>query len=244
VSHSEPFPNRLPISSSLSRYNRDTFSKREFETRESRLRKALAMFEREAGRGRVLDVAAGSGIAAGALAEQGWQVSALDISAELVEQIESRGEIEAAVHDLSEGPLPFGDGTFEAIFAGEIIEHLVDTASFVAELRRVLKPGGIAVITTPNLASFENRLRLLLGRYPIWVEYELSDQGHVRSYTVPTLRHQLRSNAFEVEQVTGNWVPLVPQRFVHDVRVPALARTGDWFPSLAQGIVVRGRAVG
>lgn len=232
------------MASPLSDYNRDTFSKREFETRESRLRKAMAMFERESGRGRVLDVAAGSGIAAGALAERGWRVSALDISEELVAQIQERGQIDAAVHDLSEGPLPFQDGTFEAVFAGEIIEHLVDTASFVAELRRVLKPGGIAVITTPNLASFENRLRLLLGRYPIWVEYELSDQGHVRSYTVPTLRHQLRSNGFEVEQVVGNWVPLIPQRFVHDVRIPALARTGDWFPSLAQGIVVRGRAVG
>lgn len=232
------------MASPLSNYNRDTFSKREFETRESRLRKALAMFERETARGRVLDVAAGSGIAAGALAEQGWRVSALDISAELVEQIERRGAIDAAVHDLSDGPLPFEDDSFEAVFAGEIIEHLVDTASFVAELRRILKPGGIVVITTPNLASFENRLRLLLGRYPIWVEYELSDQGHVRSYTVPTLRAQLRRNGFAVEQVVGNWVPVVPQRFVHDVRIPALARTGDWFPSLAQGIVVRGRAVG
>lgn len=199
------------------------------------------MLEREPRRGRLLDVAAGSGIAAEALDRQGWEVSALDISEELVEQIAARGAIEARVHDLSEGPLPFPDATFEAVFAGEIIEHLVDTAGFVEELSRVLKPGGVAIVTTPNLASFENRLRLLLGRYPIWVEYELSDQGHVRSYTVPTLRAQLRRHGFEVEEIVGNWVPFIPQRFVHDVRLPALARTGDWFPSLAQGLVVRGR---
>lgn len=201
------------------------------------------MLEREPRRGRLLDVAAGSGIAAEALREQGWDVSALDISEELVEQIRSRG-IDADLHDLSEGPLPFPDDSFTAVFAGEIIEHLVDTAAFLAELQRVLAPGGVAVVTTPNLASFENRLRLLLGRYPMWVEYELSDQGHVRSYTVPTLRAQLRRQGFDVEEVVGNWVPFVPQRFLHDVRVPALARTGDWLPSLAQGLIVRARALG
>lgn len=201
------------------------------------------MFEREPRRGGLLDVAAGSGIAAGALREQGWDVSALDISEELVEQIRSRG-IDADLHDLSEGPLPFPDDSFAAVFAGEIIEHLVDTATFLSELRRVLAPGGVAVVTTPNLASFENRLRLLLGRYPMWVEYELSDQGHVRSYTVPTLRAQLRRQGFDVEEVVGNWVPFVPQRFLHDVRIPALARTGDWLPSLAQGLIVRARALG
>ena len=85
------------------------------------------------------------------------------------------------MHDLASGPLPFEDGAFGAVFAGEIIEHLVDTAGFLAELHRVLAPGGVAVITTPNLASFENRVRMLLGRYPNFVEYELGGDGHVRA---------------------------------------------------------------
>jgi 2-polyprenyl-3-methyl-5-hydroxy-6-metoxy-1,4-benzoquinol methylase len=229
------------MTSRLSTFNRDVFSERVFEARESRLRKALAMFEREPRRGRLLDVAAGSGIAARALTDQGWEVTALDISEELVEQIRARGKIDALVHDLAAEPLPFDDGSFRGVFAGEIIEHLVDTGGFLDELQRVLGPGGLAVITTPNLASFENRLRLALGRYPIWVEYELGDQGHVRAYTLPTLRAQLRDRGFRVERELGNWVPLLPQRIIDDLRAPVLARTGDWFPSLSQTLIVQAR---
>ena len=228
------------MSSELSTFNRSVFSRHTFEARESRLRKALTMFEREPRRGRLLDVAAGSGIAAEALMAQGWEVTASDISDELVAQVRARG-VDARIHDLASGPLPFEDTSFEAVFAGEIIEHLVDTTAFLDEVRRVLGPGGIVVVTTPNLASLENRLRLLLGRYPAWVEVALSDQGHVRAYTLHTLRAHLRGRGFEVEEVAGNWVPLIPQRWIDDVRFPPLARTGDWFPSLAQGLIARGR---
>ncbi len=228
------------VNSSLSQFNRRIFSEHRFEARESRLRKALDLLDEESERGRLLDVAAGSGIAAQLLQEGGWEVSALDISEELVSQIGERG-VDARVHDLASGPLPFGDQTFAAVFAGEIIEHLVDTTEFLDELRRVLVPGGVAVLTTPNLASFENRLRLLLGRYPIWVEFAMSDQGHVRSYTLPTLRAHLGARGFAVEAIVGNWVPFLPQRWVNDVRFPALARTGDWFPALSQGLIAKAR---
>lgn len=225
----------------LSAFNREVFRGRRFEARESRLRKAFAMLAAEPERGRLLDVAAGSGLAAEALAQQGWAVSALDLSEELVGQVRERGIDDVRVHDLSSGALPFADGAFRAVFAGEIIEHLVDTGGFLDELRRVLTPGGVAVITTPNLASFENRLRLLLGLYPRWVEYDLSDQGHVRAYTAPTLRRHLREHGFAVEELRGNWVPVLPQPLLNDVLVPALARTGDWLPRLSQGLIVKAR---
>ena len=213
-----------------------------FERRESRLRKALEAFAREPSRGSILDVAAGSGLASEALKAQGWDVSALDLSPELVAQIQARGITDARAHDLSAGPLPYPDETFAGVFAGEIIEHLVDTRGFLLEIARVLAPGGLLVLTTPNLASFENRVRLLFGIYPAWLEYELSSQGHVRAYTVRTLRAQLRQCGFHVEGIVGNWVPFLPQALVHDVRVPALARTGDWLPGLSQGLIARARA--
>lgn len=226
--------------SSLSDWNRETFDTRVFEPRESRLRKAFAMLAEEP-RGRLLDVAAGSGIAAEALARDGWSVSALEISDALARQIRERGVADVRTHDLAKGRLPFEDSTFGAVFAGEIIEHLVDTAGFLAEVRRVLEPGGIAVITTPNLASFENRVRMLLGRYPNFVEYELGGDGHVRAYTLPVLRAQLERAGFAVEKAKGNWVPFLPQVLANDVRMPFLARTGDWFPRLSQGLIVKAR---
>ena len=46
--------------------------------------------------------------------------------------------------------IPFQDGQFDAIFAGEVIEHVTDVERTLHEWRRVLKPGGVAIITTPN----------------------------------------------------------------------------------------------
>jgi 2-polyprenyl-3-methyl-5-hydroxy-6-metoxy-1,4-benzoquinol methylase len=231
----------MPRHFALSEFNREVFSRRVFEPHESRLLKALRMFESEAVKGRLLDLAAGSGIAAERLAAQGWDVTALDISSELLEQIRVRGIRDVRQHDLSDEALPFEDATFGGVFAGEIIEHLVDTGAFLDEVRRILEPGGVVVITTPNLASFENRLRLLVGAYPRWVEYDLGDQGHVRSYTLRTLRKHLHDRGFNVEQVKGNWVPFVPQRFLNDLIWPPIARTGDWLPSLSQGLIVKAR---
>jgi hypothetical protein len=55
------------------------------------------------------------------------------------------------------------------------------------------------------------------------------------------LRHQLARHGLRVERHVGNWVPFVPQRFLDDRTAPWLAVTGDWFPSLAMGILMTAR---
>jgi SAM-dependent methyltransferase len=228
------------MSGAISQHNIDTFADRSFEPRGSRIPKSFELLDPEP-RGRLLDVAGGSGVTAELLTARGWEVSALDISDALVAKMRARGIADARQHDISNGPLPYPDASFQAVFAGEIIEHLVDTAAFLAEFRRVLAPGGVAVITTPNLASFENRVRMLFGRYPNFVEYELGGDGHVRAYTLPVLRAQLDRAGFTVEKAKGNWVPFLPQVLMNDVRTPFVARTGDWFPRLSQGLIVKAR---
>jgi 2-polyprenyl-3-methyl-5-hydroxy-6-metoxy-1,4-benzoquinol methylase len=224
----------------LSQHNIDTFSDRNFEPRGSRLPKSFELLEPEP-RGRLLDVAGGSGVTAEILRSRGWEVSALDVSDALVERMRARGIEDARRHDLSAGPLPYPDAKFQAVFAGEIIEHLVDTAGFVAELARVLVPGGVAVVTTPNLASFQNRLRLLRGRYPNYMEHELGGDGHVRAYTAQTLTKQLEGGGLSVEKLRGTFVPFVPQVLLTDERFPPLARTGDWFPRLSVVLIAKAR---
>ena len=53
-------------------------------------------------------------------------------------------------------PLPFRAGVFDALFAGELIEHLTNPATAMAEFRRVLKPGGVLILTTPNRRRLAN----------------------------------------------------------------------------------------
>jgi SAM-dependent methyltransferase len=67
--------------------------------------------------------------------------------------------------DLGEG-LPFDSGRFEVVHANQVIEHLRETDRFLAEIRRVLAPDGVACISTNNLASWHNVVSLALGFQP------------------------------------------------------------------------------
>src|SRR5580692_12433731 len=59
--------------------------------------------------------------------------------------------------------LPVADGTADVVIMSELIEHLVDPDGAVAEARRMLRPGGSLLLSTPNLAAWYNRGLLALG---------------------------------------------------------------------------------
>jgi 2-polyprenyl-3-methyl-5-hydroxy-6-metoxy-1,4-benzoquinol methylase len=221
---------------------RTEYAAHRMDLRESRIRKLLRLLETETP-GRLLDVGCAGGELAALLAARGWRVEGADAEPALVEAARARG-VEARLVDLDRAPLPWPDRAVDVVVAAEVIEHVVDTDHLLEEIARVLRPGGALVITTPNLASLENRLRLLLGRYPMWMDIGVGGTGHVRYYTPRMLRHQLARHGLMVERHVGNWVPLVPQRLLDDRRAPWLARTGDWWPSLAMGILMKARRVG
>jgi 2-polyprenyl-3-methyl-5-hydroxy-6-metoxy-1,4-benzoquinol methylase len=224
----------------VSEYNRDT--KFTYELRESRLKKCVRIIDRLSP-GRMLDIGCSTGDWSAHWQSQGWQCAGIDIDRAHVEIASHRG-IDARYCDLNRDPLPFEDQSFDLIFAGEVIEHLVDTDAFLQELHRCLRPGGSVLITTPNLASFENRLRLVLGIYPIWLNYNLAGSGHVRAYTPGILKKQLRDHGFRITRHKGNWVPFIPQHFTDDIKQPWLAFTGDLFPSLAMDIIMLAERTG
>ena len=73
--------------------------------------------------------------------------------------------IETHWADLDEA-LPFEDSDFDVVVAGELLEHLRDPRRVVADVRRVLRPGGTFVASVPNAYRLKNRARFLLGRKP------------------------------------------------------------------------------
>ena len=221
---------------------RTDYAQHRVDLRESRIRKLLGLLGTETP-GRLLDVGCAGGELAALLATHGWRVQGAEAEPALVEAARARGVDTRAV-DLDRAPLPWSDGAFDAVVAAEVIEHVIDTDHLLAEIARVLRTRGVLVITTPNLASLENRLRLLLGRYPMWMDVGVEGTGHLRYYTPGVLRRQLAQHGLTVERHVGNWVPLVPQRWLDDRRAPWLAVTGDWWPSLAMGILVKARREG
>jgi 2-polyprenyl-3-methyl-5-hydroxy-6-metoxy-1,4-benzoquinol methylase len=224
----------------LAEYNKEKFQALKTEIRESRLKRVTRMILEEAP-GRLLDIGCGDGSFSSRFLSAGYSVDGVDLTENQVLLARSRG-VAAIRHELGAGPIPYVNESFDIVFAGEVIEHLVDTSSFIGEILRILKPGGCAILTTPNLASFENRLRLLFGIYPMWLEYKLEGgQGHVRAYTPRVLKQQLREHGFTIEQHIGNWVPFIPQRFADDVRYEFLAFTGWLLPSLSMDILLKAR---
>jgi ubiquinone/menaquinone biosynthesis C-methylase UbiE len=100
----------------------------------------------------VLDVGAGTGRLALSLAEQGAAVSALDISYEMLEvlkrKINGKFSVDLVVADAE--ALPFSENSFDVVVATFLIVHLKDPFIFFDEVYRVLKPGGLFLLTNIN----------------------------------------------------------------------------------------------
>ncbi len=82
--------------------------------------------------------------------------------------------------DVEHDPLPWKDGTFDVVVANQVLEHTKEIYWIVAEVVRVLKPGGIFLVGVPNLASLHNRLLLLFGQQPTAIQ---THSAHVRGFT-------------------------------------------------------------
>ncbi len=99
---------------------------------------------------RALDLACGEGYGAAVLAARGVNVIGLDLDPALL--ADSAARYRAATFVAGSAlRLPFPDASFDAVGALQMIEHLVETDELLRECARVLKPGGFAYITTPNI---------------------------------------------------------------------------------------------
>src|SRR2546426_939415 len=68
--------------------------------------------------------------------------------------------------DLERELWPFAAGSFDAVLATEVLEHLAAPALFLTECRRALASGGWLLLTTPNVVDVRGRFRALAGRSP------------------------------------------------------------------------------
>ncbi|HEY1715645.1 MAG TPA: methyltransferase domain-containing protein [Solirubrobacteraceae bacterium] len=139
---------------------------------------------------RVLDLGCGTGDLAADIAGAGAQVIAADVAENALDRARRRHpELDLRLVPF-DGPLPFDDGAFAAVWSSEVIEHVADTARWLSEVRRVLAPRGQVLLTTPS----HGRLRLLAGGIERYSE-PLGD--HLHLYTARSLRDLLRDFAFD-----------------------------------------------
>lgn len=139
---------------------------------------------------RLLDVGAGAGRHAFEGARQGGVVTALDIDEASLKDVAALGVDCVVGSALS---LPFPDGRFDRVIAAEVLEHVGDDTGALAELARVVRPGGVLAVTVPRWL-------------PELVNWALSDEyhapfvpgGHVRIYRESALRSRMEAAGFDV----------------------------------------------
>src|SRR5215469_1347305 len=118
-----------------------------------------------------LDLSAGDGLSTRLLAERGWRV----VSTEY--RTRKRGWVAANLNN----DLPFRTAQFDLVLMLEVIEHLPDIPHALAEIARVLKPGAVAIVTTPNRLNVSSRIHYLLSGYykgrraPLPYRYKVAD---------------------------------------------------------------------
>ena len=111
--------------------------------------------------------------------------------------------------DVARERIPEGDGAFRGVVFLEVLEHMVTGVPHaLAEMRRVLVPGGTLVLSTPNLAQFRNRIKLVKGRSVNWpLDGSKMFFGkpvhlrHNREYTAREVSYLLREAGFLIDKV-------------------------------------------
>ena len=176
----------------------------------------VPLFVAAIGRGkRVLDL----GCRSGALTRhflEGNSVVGLDVDATALEKAAALG-IEPVRANVEE-PLPFEDGSFDAVVAGELFEHLQFPDALVAEIRRVLRPGGVLVGSVPNAYRMQSRLRFLRGNSPE------DDPTHLRMFSPDAVRTLLRDfDDVRLSYVGGRYARLSARLFARDLVFAAAA---------------------
>ena len=79
-----------------------------------------------------------------------------------------------------DGCLPFADASMDAVVSIEVIEHVEDQFAFLRELARVTKPGGLVIVTTPNVLNLNSRVRNLVWGFPCLYDLLPLDDQDIR----------------------------------------------------------------
>lgn len=201
-----------------------------------------------------LDIGCGDGVVLRALrekSERGGRFCGIDISAVRIQHamVDPRNVgLELSVQSAS-NTLNFSGGSFDAIFSGEVIEHLLDPDQFFDECARLLRPSGLLVLTTPNFFAWHSRILAIFGIQPVYYEASTRDArigfgllkrfkidrepvGHIRLFTYGALKDLAEASGFSTIRLHGATFDRLPSS------VAWLDRILSRVPSLASGLVL------
>lgn len=107
-------------------------------------------------KGRLLDVGPNIGTCLVVARERGWEVSGIEINADAARYCREDRGLDVSAGTLDDGTFP--EKTFDAVVMADVIEHLPDPMAVLRHVVRVMKPGGIVLISTPDIGGWAARL--------------------------------------------------------------------------------------
>jgi len=149
---------------------------------------------------RILDIGCGSGEITSKVKEKGYSTTGLDFSSVAIERAK-RGGLDCQVADLDTG-IPFDNDTFDAVWAGDVIEHLFDPIFVLKEVSRVLVPGGAFLCTIPYDLHLVTRLRILFGHsYQEGVYKKFGQYKHHTFFSIPLMKYMLNESFLQIQDI-------------------------------------------
>ena len=186
-----------------------------FETSRPRYEYTLSLALEQDG-GRILDVGCSPGHLAMALVKAGFEVQGIDLNPLwLAKYAPGWPERLRITHtNIEQDPMPFPSESFDLVIFTEVLEHIAitDPCVILGEIRRVLRPGGRMILSTPNVANLSNVVALIQGENVFWppeIFYGSVDR-HNREYAPYELlqlveRAGFAEHALDYMNTWSNW---------------------------------------
>lgn len=191
------------------------------QSRRERVESAVRRLANERDRSSTLEVGPGSGIYLPLLCELFEHVTASDIEPEYLDHVAGvaaeRSNLELVIDDIASSTLE--PESFDLVLCSEVIEHVPEPARVLAGLRRVLRPGGTLVLTTPQarstleLASKVAFLPGIIDLVRLVYREPILPTGHISLLTVRQVQELLTGHGFRVleRDTWGLYLPLVSE---------------------------------
>lgn len=171
-----------------------------------------------------LDIGCGDGFITSSLSNR-FETYGIDISNEALKQATKLG-IKTELVDLNYSKLKYKDDFFDLVTCFEVLEHVFSPIEILAEIKRVLKPQGVLVISVPNILNIINRVNFLKGEFVDVMDVAHKNNEifseHIRIFSQNNLEKIITLNKFKV--MNRNF--FFPEKF-HETRWKRFQFFGD-----------------
>jgi SAM-dependent methyltransferase len=191
--------------------------------------------------GKALDVGAGRGISAYALARDGWQTTAVEpdasgvVGAGAIRQLARETGVVIQVVEQTGESLPFPDQTFDLTHCRAVMHHARDLGQLCREMTRVLRPGGVLVATREHVISRRQDLSRFLAAHPLHRLY-----GGENAYLLSDYLGAIRGAGLELKRVLNPYesdVNLFPET-MESMKSRLVSRIGLPWPRLIPDVAL------